>query len=178
MKKNQKFFNLKSCPGFSLVEMLVVISVMGLIVLVGSNLFLGSLRGTSKSDVLLAVRQNGGYALGAIEEMIKNSYGLVSCTQDSISVKDANSQEVVFNLVNDVNGIPRIASNGSYLTSNKVKVLNFLVDCSQVQPGISSKIGLSFLVQQVEETQSPERSASMEFATTVTIRNFYQESLD
>lgn len=153
--------------GFSLIEMLIVISVLGLFSLIGSNLLFGTLFGSSKSEVLKEVRQNGEYALRVMEETIKTSVGLISCSPSSVVVKGKNNLRTNFSLKEG-----RIASNSSYLTNNKVKIENFEFDCSEVKPGLPPKIGISFVVSQAQKTNRPEKKARMSFSSWVTMRNY------
>lgn len=168
----------KRSTGFTIIEMLVVVSALALIFLISSNLFISTLLGGSKVEILKEVRQNGGYALLVIEETIKNSYDLVSCGLNSIILKDKYGQNITFEVLNDEEGIPRIASNGGYLTSNKVRVRNFSFNCGELVSGSPTKVEVSFLIEQAQETDRPERKASMSFSTTAVTRSFYQEKLD
>lgn len=161
---------LKKNDGFTIMEMLVVVGVLGLISVIGSNFFFSSLFGTSKSETLKEVKQNGEYSLKVMEETIKNAYGFVSCDNQSITVKNKDNQRNTFRF-ESVSSIGRIASDSSYLTSEKVTVTNFLIDCEPT-PGIPPKIVISFTVSQTEQSSRPEKKATFDFNTTVTMRNY------
>ena len=163
--------------GFTLIEMLIVIMVLGLVSVIGSNLFIGTLLGSSKAEILKEVRQNGEYALGIMEEMIKYCANVKDCESNSITIKVGNDQAVTFKVLDDA-GVARIASNSSYLTSNKVKVVNFSVSCGTLVPGRPASVVINYSVEQKELTARPENKASMQFYTIVTTRNVYQEKLD
>jgi len=154
--------------GFSLIEMLIVISSLGLFVLIGSNLLFGTFSGGGKSEVSKEVRQNGEYALKTIEESIKNAYSLESCDSEEVIIKDQNNQNITFKVLED-----HIASNSSYLTSNKVKVEDFSFDCGELKIGLPPTIGINFKIVQVEETDQPQRKSQMSFKITVVMRNPY-----
>jgi prepilin-type N-terminal cleavage/methylation domain-containing protein len=182
--------------GFTLIEMLVVISSLALLILAGSNLFFASLFGSGKTEAIKEVRQNGEYALKVIEETIKNSYGVRTCVPGNqegdkpplvdppkIVVKDKTNNEITFQALrftlDDGSEIYRIASISSlspnspyYLTSNKVKVGNFKVDCADVQENLPSKISFGFKLVIGKADYTPERKASINFSATVTSRNF------
>lgn len=162
----------KKSFGFTLIEILIVITALALLTVIGSNLFFGSLLGSSKSEILREVRQNGEYALKVMEETIKNAARLEFCDSTTITVKDQNNQNITFKVLSDEDNIPRIASNSSYLTNNKVKVTNFTLGCANSPPGLPPKIEVNFIVEQKEATDRPEKKASMQFSTTVTMRNF------
>jgi len=157
--------------GFTLIEMLIVITSLVLLLIAGSNLLFGSLLGSSKSEVQKEVRQNGEYALKVMEETIKNAVKLEFCDLTTVTVKNQNNQDITFKVLNDGSNIPRVASNSSYLTSNKVKVKNLSFTCEE-NPGLPPKIKISFTVEQVQTTDRPEKKASMQFSTVVSMRNF------
>lgn len=165
--------------GFTLVEMLVVVSSLALLTLVGSNLFFASLFGSGKSEIIKEVRQNGEYALKMMEETIKNSYGISNCTENpaTIEVKDKNNNRITYKFDSSVSRVASISSvsplSPYYLTSGKVKVENFTVDCpADFNENLPSKISFSFKVTVGETGFTPERRASMTFSATVTSRNY------
>lgn len=76
-RKQQKCFgNWKletgnSLPGFTLVELLAVITVFIVVGIVTTGIFLGSFRATTKSDGIVLLRQNGDYATSQIEKQLR-----------------------------------------------------------------------------------------------------------
>ena len=166
--KNSKFKN-----GFSLIEMLIVISSLGLFVLIGSNLLFGTFSGGGKSEVSKEVRQNGEYALKTMEESIKNAVSLESCDSNQVVVKAQDNQNTTYKVLEDEENISHIASNSSYLTSNKVKVEDFSFDCGELKIGLPPTIGINFKIVQAEETDQPQRKSQMSFKITVVMRNPY-----
>lgn len=157
--------------GFSLIEMLIVIGVLGVLVLAGSNLLFGTFSGGSKSEISKEVRQNGEYALKIMEESIKNAVSLESCSKSQLIIKDQSNQNITFKLETDNEKISHIASNSSYLTSSKVKVENFEFECGELKIGVPPAIGISFKISQAEETDQPQRKSQMNFKIKVVMRN-------
>ncbi len=173
----------KSAKGYSLIEMLVAISVLGFVAVAGSNLFFGTLFGSSKSEIIKEVKQNGEYALFTLEGMIKNSLSVIDCSSNSLTIKGQDGQETLFRLLSDVNGISRIASNSSYLTGAKAKVSAFAIECTDLQPGRPVKVSISYTIENYLGNQEaadvrPEKKGSLSFSTVVSSRNSYQEKLD
>ena len=62
--------------GFSLVEILVVVVILGILIATGGSLLMNILGSTSKSRVFTEVRQNGQYAIGLMERQIRNARSL------------------------------------------------------------------------------------------------------
>lgn len=162
----------KQTKGFTLIEMLTLVTVLGLIMVAGSGLLFGGLAGTSKAQIQKEVRQNGEYALKIIEETIKNAVKFEICDSSYVTVKDRYFKDITFKVLVDENGISRIASNSSFLTSEKVKVKNFNINCNEIKPGLPSKIGINFTLQQSQDTLLPQNRASIDFSTVVTMRSF------
>lgn len=183
--------------GFTLIEMLVVISSLALLILAGSNLFFASLFGSSKSEAIKEVRQNGEYALKVMEETIKNSYGVDLCQSGQVDVpnniinipeepevivKDKENNKITFKvLLDDESESYRVASMSSvpptttyYLTSNKVEVKKFNVTCHDqgFTQNLPTQISFNFELSIGKADYTPERRATMTFSATVTSRNF------
>lgn len=57
--------------GFTLVEILAVITVFITVGVVTTGIFLGSFRATNKSNTLALLRQNGSYAVTQFEKMLR-----------------------------------------------------------------------------------------------------------
>jgi len=173
--------------GFTLIETLVVVVCLILVLVSGSSLFLSSIIGSLKVSALKEVRQNGQYALKTMEDLIKNSQGLVSCSggvfptdtsPPKIIVKDSGGNQTTLTLIED-GGHYKIASESSgltyFLTSSKVNIDHFQVDCSDIlgslSEGVPPTVSLNFTLSQGNlETDPKYRTAQMTFNSTVTLR--------
>ena len=65
MKKNQH--------GFSLIEMLVVIAIIGVIAGITSDIFINIIKASNKGNVLTEVKQNGDAASNKMERILRNA---------------------------------------------------------------------------------------------------------
>ncbi len=63
--------------GFTLIEMLVVISVLSVIGVLILNIFTRTLRGNNKSQIIGAIKQNGQSVLETMDKTIRNSDNVV-----------------------------------------------------------------------------------------------------
>jgi len=159
--------------GFTLIEILIVVTALALLMVAGGNLLFGSLLGSSKSEILKEVKQNGEFALKIINDSIINASKLELCDSKTLTIKNQNNQTITFKVINDQNNIPRLASNSSYLTSNKVKITNLSFICpSEEEIGSPPTIGINFTVSQAQETDRPEKKASLSFSAVATMRNY------
>lgn len=158
--------------GFTLVEILVTIGILGIIVVVASNLFFSLLKGSMKTKTLQTVKQNGTYAISVMERMIRNARGIETCTSAMKKIKITNPDMRTTEF--DLTG-PQIASNsGNFLTSNEVKVESSKVNQFDCVPGNGKPavVTIQFSLSQAALANRPEEEASVTFQTTVSLRNY------
>jgi prepilin-type N-terminal cleavage/methylation domain-containing protein len=163
----EKNLKMKKISGFTLIETLVVIFLLGLVLVVGSNLFFNILKGASKAEIEKEVKQNGDYAMAIMERMIKNSIiDGVDCTSTpgSLTVESLDGGFTTF-----VEDDDKIASSGAYLTGDNLSVSNLSFVCDDNNNPRSVVIGFSLTPRGVVST--PETWARIDFNTTVTLRN-------
>lgn len=63
--------------GFTLVEMLVVMSVLSIVSVFILNIFTRSLRGSNKSQIIGTIKQNGQSVLDAMDKTVRNADNIV-----------------------------------------------------------------------------------------------------
>lgn len=71
--------------GFSLIEMLVAISIFAVIGVLTTTSMALTLRSSKKSDSLVRVRESINYSLSSLERQIRNSEKITSCTATKLS---------------------------------------------------------------------------------------------
>jgi len=166
--------------GFTLIEILVVVGLLGIIAGIGSNMFFTTLRSSTKSKSLTMVKQNGDYALVVIERLIRDSEKVITnsdgslCTtgMNKIKTKRLDGSEVEFACKGEGTANGLIASNSARLTSNEVKLDSCSFDCSSRGGFYPQVVTINFTLSQAAVTTRPEEQASVNFKTTVTTRNF------
>jgi prepilin-type N-terminal cleavage/methylation domain-containing protein len=197
--KNLKFKIKNFERGYTLVELLAVMSIVVVVGVIVAGILTSSLRGGSKSNVLDNVRQTGNFAVTQISKMISYSrsfngistnggFYTTNCTQvippppaptpapivyKYIKITAFDGGQTIFSCINDSStGLPTIASNGASLvdTSN-VSVTSCYFSCSQSNFGQPPTIGINLTLSQNNPSSLPEKTASVPFQTSVTIRN-------
>ncbi len=168
--------------GFTLIEVLMVVLLLGLIVIVGGNLFFSVMKGASKTEVTKEVKQNGDYALGVIERTLRNAKEIVQnsdgqiCTSPmyKIKVKTTAGVDTEFSCVVE-DGVAKITSTSGLLTGKNVSLgtacpgtLSFSCDAT-INP---SKVTVSFTLSQQGADVRQEEKAQIPFQTTVTLRTY------
>lgn len=119
--------------GFSLVEMLVVISIFAVLGVLSTQAVTLTLKSSKKSDSLVRVRENVNYSLAVIERQIRNSETISSCS-GATSIINYTSLEGIdssFSCVTPgINGY--IASGSARLTSSDISVTACSFTCTQL----------------------------------------------
>jgi prepilin-type N-terminal cleavage/methylation domain-containing protein len=155
--------------GFTLLEILVVISLIGLISVTASGFLIVSLRSSSKANVMKEVRQSGSYALSVMEGMILTSASVGCTPPHTINVKDKDGRLTTFSCQEG----GTISSSSANLTSASLTVTegscNF--SCDKKESGFPTKVHIEFVLQKGDSDSKPNESASIKFETEVLSRN-------
>lgn len=167
--------------GFSLIEILVAISIIITATTVVVAILSSSFRGINKSNVSEEVRQNGNSAIGRMTRIIQYAESFQGAkinngdTYDTPCVTDKPYQYISLrsggrlttlscgNL--SVDSTPLID-----ITKVKVDAGTCSFSCTQEDSTDSPIIGINFRLSQKNATV-PEKSASILFSTTVKMRN-------
>lgn len=187
---NFKFQILNLEKGFTLVELLAVIMVIGVIGGVAGAILISTLVGTNKTNALDNVRQNGNYALLQISKQVefsRNFYGVstngtsyvTDCTMPVISptptptqynfikIMSGDGQAITFSC-----GSSTISSNSaSLIDASNVKTTSCFFTCSQDNLVLPPTIGINFTLSQSKSGNFTENNTSVTFNTSVTLRN-------
>lgn len=165
MEMNEKS---KVFYGFTLIEMLVAVAILGTVGLISTQIFFTTLRGASKSDIIREVKQNGDYALTGMERMIRNAVSVTSCFASSLTIKNPDNNTTTFSLTSG-----QIASNGASLTNNlKVTVTSSSLFTCTLIAGKPDVVNISFTVAQKDAAAGAEETSTMNFQTTVSLRTY------
>lgn len=169
-----------SKKGFTLIELLVSVGVFVIIAVVGSNLFFTILKGSGKTKILTEVKQNGDFAISVMERMIRNARKVSGdCTNrmGSLEIENPDGQTTTFefcggpdNLVASKSGVMN-CSDGR-LTNNKVRLVSGTFNCDPGDKLKPAVVVVDFILSQTGSPSRPEEQATINFRTTVTLRNY------
>lgn len=180
--------------GFTLVELLVVISLFSILAAAGTEIFIPMVRSYNKANIQNEVNQNGNYILTLIADQIRNAKRVVAYSSDSrsssIQIEDYDGNLTTFNRVGDNTGCTSPDPKNGYLQmsrvgrnsltnvplnnldkKNGVNVENFVVDVDNSVSPYSVSISLS-LSQGCATSSTVDYLARSVFSTTVTLRNY------
>lgn len=164
--------NLSLVSGFTFIEMIVAISILGIVALIGTGFLLTSLSSSGKAEINKEVRQNGNFALSVIEGLIVSAKS-VSCTDSThIVVTDVRGNDATISCDTTGNKIASSsASENIDLTAINVAVTNCNFTCTTTV-GNPTTVGVGFSVSQVGSSGRPSEKSSASFQTQVSARNY------
>ena len=141
----------KGVQGFSLLEILVVVTVFSILAILTTQAVLLTLRGSKKSESLTKVRGNIDYSLAVIERNIRNAESMEECPNSDpniISYFDEDGVLTSFSCASDAEG-GYIASASGRLTSSEVDVTSCSFVCEDVGGETNPEITISISAQDV-----------------------------
>lgn len=163
-------------PGFSLVELTVVIGLLGLLILAISSTMLMSVISSNRIRTTTKVKQTGNYALGQIQSMLRSAKAITACNSDpsipSITILNPDGQATTVGSELDSNGYAHIASNsGYYLTTPNTDMgTSFRLTCepSDDEPAL---VKISFDLKDIVSTRRTTENPLLHFETSINLRN-------
>lgn len=110
--------------GYSIVELLVVVTVFSFLAIIATQAVVLTLRGSRKGESLISVRENLDYAFAVMERQLRSAKSISSCSPASIIYEDSEREITNFSCLGGSTGY--IASESARLTTSDV-----VVDCTQ-----------------------------------------------
>jgi prepilin-type N-terminal cleavage/methylation domain-containing protein len=173
--------------GFTLIEMLVSIGIVGLLSIVIVQAFFSTTQANTKVEITKDVKQNGDFAIGVIERALHGAQGVQACSSSVLSLNNTDGSITTFSAVADgANGVTRVTKNlTEYLTGTGVTVATAANSCAGVaaagnfqftcayQSGDQTQfaVTIKFCLTQKGLPGTSYEKASQYFSTTVNNRN-------
>lgn len=177
--------------GFTLVELLISIVIIGTFGTIGVNILASTFRGSSKTDVINKVRENGNYAISEMSRKIKYAKtfngarvnALSAWTCDIVPAPPVQYKDVQITLFDGT--ITIFSCQGDSLTSNGVLLMDTSSPAGSVMlsPGTcfftcqkessfdTPTIGINFTLNARATAGVVEKQASIPFKTSIKARN-------
>lgn len=157
---------MRASRGFTLIEILVVLTIFTVIALVANQILFSTLRGSAKSEVTARVKREGERVMSVMERLLHNSRSIVSCGPAQITYKDLAGVQSSFSCQSGA-----VYRDTGILTSSDVDVVACSVTCETVG-GVTKavNIGLSLSERAASGLRVQER-ARIDLQTKVLLRN-------
>ncbi|MEO8581866.1 MAG: prepilin-type N-terminal cleavage/methylation domain-containing protein [Patescibacteria group bacterium] len=174
---------LHSQSGFSLVEMLIVVTLTVMIIVTASSVLLTTLLSGGQVNTTKTIKQNGDYAMGQMTTLLRNAVKLLpndvgqTCVNGMTQLRFRSLDEGITTFERTIVSPTdaRIASNSAiYLTSDAVYVTNGLqFDCQQTADGVVTNVTISFTLSKGNQSSSRVTDVgTQDFTSTVIVRGF------
>jgi len=179
--------------GFTLVELLIGLSVISLIIPIVFSLFFLVLQSKAKILILQEVKKNGDYTLSTMQYFIKNRAIKIYnsdlktnevCTtasgfstpssSDYVYFADADDNLFYFQLASGkvASYSAVISPNPQYLTNTKTTVSNLTITCSRSGTFSPPIVSVSFTVTNPPSAVKHEEKATLNYQTKIKLRNY------
>ncbi|MFC1627385.1 PilW family protein [Patescibacteria group bacterium] len=161
---------MKNNQGYTLIEVLVVTSIMALFSLTLIAVFLATVRGGVKSQKLQMVHQDGDFALETMARTIRQSKE-VDCGVDFTTTAE-DGTATIFSLVDD-GGVMKVASNlTEFLTGDVAQASGLSFTCYEGDTG-NQVVTISFTLTGGDEVGAQvQEKITQGFATSVSTRTY------
>lgn len=172
--------------GFTLLELVMVLAILGIIIPAGFSMFIASMRAQLKVNMLQEVKRNGDTSLSVIENLIKSRTvslqqldGTSICNTANTTYSagdvyfvDQESERFRFHLVGDTIASDSSSIGSISLTNAKVAVTDFTLTCAKETSFTTPIISIAYTVSQVNDTARSEEQATMNYLTKVRLRTY------
>ena len=179
--------------GFTLVELLIGLSVISLIIPIVFSLFFLVLQSKAKILILQEVKKNGDYTLSTMQYFIKNRAIKIYnsdlktnevCTtasgfstpssSDYVYFADADDNLFYFQLASGkvASYSAVISPNPQYLTNTKTTVSNLTITFSRSSTFSPPIVSVSFTVTNPPSAVKHEEKATLNYQTKIKLRNY------
>lgn len=154
---------------FSLIEILVVISIFAVIGILSTRALFQTLRSARKSDSLVRVRENVNYAMGIIERQVRNaeSVNCTSVTPQNLPYISGDGISTFFNCTVGPTG--RIASGSAILTSNDVSITACTFTCTSA---VNNPPSINVTITAEDNLSTGPEKGSITSQTEILLRNY------
>ncbi len=133
MKKNlkSKISNLKSSDGFTLVELIMAMSIFVILVSIAVGGFINILRNQRLAIALMSVNDNMSLSMEQMAREIRTGYNFIKISDEEFQFVNANNRIVWYRL--SKGAIERVTENASLeknpqkITADNVKIVKFNV---------------------------------------------------
>jgi prepilin-type N-terminal cleavage/methylation domain-containing protein len=163
---------IKRIQGFSLLEILVVVTVFSILAILTTQAVLLTLRGSKKSESLTKVRGNIDYSLAVIERNIRNAESIVECPNSDtriISYLDEDGVLTSFSCASDED-VGYIASDSGRLTSSEVDVIVCSFKCEDLAGDTNPAITISISAR--DASLSAMEGGEITISTKIFLRTY------
>lgn len=158
--------------GVSLIEILIVVAIFAVLGVLISRVIITTLKGSSRSENLVKVRDNLDYALSVMERQLRNAESVTPCPNPDttrIDFRDSNGISAYFVCTN-VGASGYVASGSARLTNDQVAITACSLTCTPSSGRVPPSVDISLEARGANQT-GVER-AIVTAATKIFLRTY------
>lgn len=165
--------------GFTLIELIIVVTLSIMLLLAASSLFMTMLIGNTKTSSSQLLKSEGTAAMNQIEFLVRNAVDVQNCqaSSDTLTIKSLDGGLTTFGAVEDQTDSQfKIASNSAaFLTSGSVELVNDRINftCAESADGFSHYVTVNFSLRKGTPGIDEARDIVTEtFQSSINLRSF------
>jgi prepilin-type N-terminal cleavage/methylation domain-containing protein len=174
--------------GFSLIEILVTLVIVGILGTVATQTLINILRNQSKAEIIKEVKQNGDYVLSKMEVEIRNARavgiigGSSACNTSGYGLTITNPDNSVTNLIcinhrlqeqNIPATVPTPLPSPDFLSNALIQVADCteFFTCNDLGGDTTKIIHIKFTLEQAATNPTVAEQSSQAFESEISLRN-------
>lgn len=171
--KNMQIYtkqNLKQL-GFTLIEMLVVVSIFAIIGILSTRSVILTIQGSKKSETQVVVRENLNYVVSVLERNLRSAESVTCPNPSSLAIDYVSAQRIAttFSCVAQSGGY-YVASGSARLNSDEILITNCSFTCTQENANIPPTVDISLSAKNANTTNTTDSIVTV--GTQISVRNY------
>lgn len=166
---SKKAINYRRLSGYTLMELVITIGLIGFIMTTATTLLFAILRSESKASALAVIKQNGDHAIGFIEREARFARSAICTAGPTLEIVDIDGVMTAISIDAATDRL-QYSVGPTFLTSDGLVVSNFT--CNVIDNGVQPDIVEASFVMAVGAGGKTSELVQESFETRVSLRSY------